>query len=631
MRRMQKATYRPDIEGLRAIAILAVIACHAKVPYLQGGFVGVDIFFVLSGYLITGLLIKEISESGKINFLGFYAKRLKRLLPGLALMIAITSIAAYFILPPPDQIPQSRAALSAILWLSNIGFILSDSNYFDPVTINLFQHTWSLSVEEQFYLVWPVLILWFVKSKLSPFLWLSLIFVIGFAANIYLSTYKPLWGFYSMPSRMWQFALGGIVFLLGQKRSLKKSNDLAGFAGLLIIVASVTLILEGSSYPGCAALAPSLGAALILFCRCSMISNFLSIKPMQALGKISYSWYLWHWPVLILGNEILPNQNWIYQLFLVVLSLLISIAAYYIVESPVRNNARLAAMPRQVVLGSLLLMSAGALAFDAWEKNGLTISADVMKKYYASRSDIAPAYADGCDDEQKSARVNPCVYGDPNAANTAVLFADSVGTQWFSAISGKYIADGWRFILLVKSGCPIVKIADSVTGVTEVCIEWKSLVEQYLSELQPQVLFIGSSASHRLSIDQWRIGTGQELESLASYAGRLFIIRPTPRVDFDGPRCLARLEWKNKFSQLDDCRRIRTKSPDNEIWGSLIDASRLFENVRVVDFNELVCPHDICAASDGKQIIFRDSIHVTETFVKSVAGQVGDLIDQASN
>ena len=333
--------YRGDIEGLRAVAVLLVIVTHAGVPWIRGGFIGVDVFFVLSGYLITGLLLQEIKETGEIKFLKFYARRLKRLLPALLFMVILTSFLAALLFAPLEQLSHVAAARTASVWFSNIYFAITNFGYFDKsVDENLFLHTWSLGVEEQFYLVWPVLIMFLlgawkwqgVKQDLSR-LFYGMIATIGLflVFSVILSYTLPLWGFYSMPSRAWQFALGAIVLLwttqkgknississlhISQKTSLVFS--IGGWAGIVLILASAFILGPNKTYPGLWALMPSVGAALVLVAGSSdhstSITKLLSVSPMQWVGRLSYSWYLWHWPMLILGGVFFINNEQLQQ------------------------------------------------------------------------------------------------------------------------------------------------------------------------------------------------------------------------------------------------------------------------------------------------------------------------------
>jgi peptidoglycan/LPS O-acetylase OafA/YrhL len=227
--RVQSATFRPDIEGLRAIAILLVVGYHAAVPGLSGGYVGVDIFFVLSGYLITGLLVGDINKTGKVDFRRFYARRARRLLPALTLTLLVTVIASAAIYPPSEVMQGGLAgtAVSTAAYASNLYFARWGADYFAPdPEKNPFLHTWSLSVEEQFYLIWPLFIIFALRvpdfqnprkangRRLLP--WMATVVVLSFILSLYLTGVRHSWAYFTSPTRAWEFALGGFVVLLPQ-------------------------------------------------------------------------------------------------------------------------------------------------------------------------------------------------------------------------------------------------------------------------------------------------------------------------------------------------------------------------------------------------------------------------------
>jgi peptidoglycan/LPS O-acetylase OafA/YrhL len=278
--------YRADIQGLRAIAIMLVVLAHAKVPGFSGGFVGVDVFFVLSGYLITGLLVSEYESKGSIQLAVFYARRLKRLLPALLVMLVIVVLMAFLLLSKQETVELISSVIYAATWTSNINFSLFTVDYFSELKArDLFLHTWSLGLEEQFYLVWPILILFMYKKINFPFdkndkrrqlAWmLGGLFVSSFILSLYWLKYNPLWAFYMMPSRIWQFALGASVFVWCYKFDNKFAGNVSyGFwktrifaisvLGLVLIFGSAFLLHPRLAYPGTWAMLPSIGTALVI-------------------------------------------------------------------------------------------------------------------------------------------------------------------------------------------------------------------------------------------------------------------------------------------------------------------------------------------------------------------------------
>ncbi len=326
--RSARKGFRPDIEGLRAVAVLAVVLFHAEVPGLAGGFVGVDVFFVISGFLITGLLWREANSTGTVRLRNFYGARARRLLPASALVGVFTLIASAVLLPPLQARTVMGDGIASALYVSNYRFALQGVDYFAGMPPpSPFQHYWSLGVEEQFYLVWPALILgtaWLIRrarrrtrtqatSSQRPYLMvLALVALTSFALSLVMTHLMPSVAFFGLPTRAWQLAIGGLVALTARtwQRLPLRAAAITGWAGLGVIVLACTLLSPATPYPGTAALAPTLGTALVIGAGCAAPSQgcgrLLGLSPMQAIGRVSYSWYLWHWPVLM----ICPYAAW---------------------------------------------------------------------------------------------------------------------------------------------------------------------------------------------------------------------------------------------------------------------------------------------------------------------------------
>lgn len=636
------------------MAILLVVAAHAGVAMFGGGFVGVDVFFVLSGYLITGVLVQEIQKTGRIRFGTFYARRFRRLLPALLVMLAFTSLAGRLLLAPGEQPGQALSAASAALWLSNLRFTFADLDYFSPgVETDLYLHTWSLGVEEQFYLFWPALTLLTIGLARSSArrenldrlrIVMIALFVVSLVACFRLTDSAPQAAFYLMPTRAWQFALGALVFISFGSAALAHSGlDLrprsrtgmglarawCGWLGIAMIVGSAIYLDRDMPYPGSFALLPSVGAAAVLAAGVNSakagVGRLLSLAPMQAMGRVSYSWYLWHWPVLLLGGRFATSMTWPYRLASVAASLGIAAASYRFLEAPIRRDERWLEQPGFTVVASVVAMVAlGALAV-AWQRTALDrLAQPDVRTGESLRADIPAIYEMGCDDFYRSDRVRICSFGSRTAQHTAVAMGDSIGMQWFPAMEETFTKPGWRLLVITKSSCPMVDqpyFLDRIGREFTECATWRGEALRQVRALSPEVLVLGSSVNYGFTKDEWVEGTDRILKSLSGSAQRISILRPTPVLPFDAPSCLAASESpvRRYLSDANRCTAPATDAAGNQVHRWLRQVALRFPNVSVVDMNDIVCPSNLCRAERDGVVVFRDSRHLTATYVRSIS------------
>lgn len=624
--------FRHDIEGLRAIAVLLVIAAHFAIPGFAGGFVGVDIFFVISGYLITSILLREQQSSGTIQLGRFYANRLRRLLPALATMLIISSLLASQLLHESQYLEQGPAAAMAAIWASNIHFSFADIDYFaDEAANNALLHTWSLGVEEQFYLVWPLFILlmthWAARRQnRSTAIWFfSAVALASFVACIATSTLAPKFAFYMMPTRAWQFATGALAWLL--VRSIAPSQTqaaIASWAGLLMLLTSVTLIGPDSVYPGILALLPTLATALLLWAGAAPISTpaakMLALRPMQALGRLSYSWYLWHWPILVIGEHLIPIKGHaLNTLLAIAISLLAAMLTHYLVERPVRYGTTARLPPKwQLVMAlcTMVLLNSQLLRWHNSTERRLT---DGHNDAFAHAMADAPViYQHGCDTWYHDAELKPCIYGPPSAEKTAVLMGDSIGAQWFSALAAMLDPQKWRIIVLTKSSCPMVdepyfykRIGREYTE----CAIWREKAIGWLQQQHVDRLFIGSTASNSFSDTQWREGTRRILDRLEQSASAIYLIEANPKLSFNGPRCLM----QNGIEHQSDCQEAAGPAQYQHVAALLKALTESHPKTHWLATSSLVCPKGQCQAMRDGVVVFRDAQHLTASFVTSLA------------
>lgn len=640
--------YRADLEGLRAVAILLVVAAHAGVPWLTGGFVGVDVFFVLSGFLITGLLLRELARSGTVSFGEFYVRRLRRLLPGLLTMLLVVGVAATMLLAPGDQQNQASAAASAAFWLSNIHFAFGRLDYFSSgAESNLFLHTWSLGVEEQFYLLWPALLVWLwgrqereqsrglrrLKSAMT------IILVTSLSACVLLTYSSPRLAFYTMPLRAWQFASGALIWLLWEAPGRSDGGRVflwkaLGWAGLVSILAAATMLTPDMSYPGVWSVLPTAGAAAIIAAgtRVGARARILSWRPLQALGRVSYSWYLWHWPILLLARALYSSDSPVVRGGAVFASLVCAVIFYLLVEAPTRNRQIWLARPRMAVVVSLAVMGVAGVLCLRWYNQATDLERSPKYLRLASAHADAPViYRMGCDDWYSSDELRICVFGAKDAHHTAVLMGDSIAGQWFPAVARAYVNQDWRLLVITKSSCPMVDepiFYQRIGRMYVECATWRQRAVKYLQDIRPDIVILGSVSTYTFTAHQWIAGTDRILASLATASGHVYVLRSTPHLPFDGPSCLASHQGRPSWlASLGPCS-ASAGSTNEDVYGWLQQASRPHPNVSIIDLNESICPEGVCSAQRDGLIVFRDAQHMTASFAESLSQTFASRLKQ---
>ncbi len=561
--------FRPDVEGLRAVAVLAVVLYHAAVPGIGGGYVGVDVFFVISGFLITGLLWRELENSHTISLPAFYARRARRLLPAAMLVLVITVVASVAWLPPLQARSVTKDGLASAFYVSNIRFAIQGTDYLAQGTPpSSLLHYWSLAVEEQFYLVWPAVVLlaglaWRHRRRVpvAPVVAaLAAIAVGSFIWSLDWTTSNPPWAFFSLPTRAWELATGGLIALaVPALRRLPHGVAVPlGWLGLATIVASCIAMTGSTPFPGTAALAPVLGTAAVIAAGCSTARVgahvLLGRRPMQVIGGTSYSWYLWHWPVLILAPALFGHSlNLGERLIAVLLSAVLARVTFVMVEDPIRFARPLRARPgRSLVFGgtlsvaALLASVASAQALPSLHGAGPAAAPIVLPSVsappatHAARApsgtrttqppsplqlaeapvaaaiaqavntrnvppnlqpplanaqiDKAAPFFDGCALSWTDTVQGDCSYADTSSPKRIVLFGDSHAAQWQPTFDAIATAHHWRLESLNKTTCPPLElpIFSPYLGrdYTE-CEQWRQEILARIRTEHPALVVLG--------------------------------------------------------------------------------------------------------------------------------------------
>lgn len=546
------AAYRRDIDGLRALAILPVLAFHAKLPGFSGGFVGVDIFFVISGFLITGIIAREI-DAGQFSILQFYERRARRILPALLVMIAIVlALAAWFYLPA-DFAGVPRSALMTLGFLANVWFFTQTGYFGGPADSMPLLHCWSLAVEEQFYVVFPA-VLW-ICAKAAPrqrVMIVALLALVSFALAGWKQADTDGFAFYLLPTRAWELMAGSLLALLPPaKADSRAPAQLLALSGLGLIVWSVASYDRSTVFPGVAALAPVLGAVLLIrFAPGTLMGRVLSLPAMVGVGLISYSLYLWHWPLIVFAEYTADAPlGGIRQITVIAASFALAWASWRFIERPFRNAQRFDR--RRVFIlsaGGMGAISAVALAMLPLGGWPARFPAQVTQMADAVH-DVSPKRG-ACIIDSAGGDSAACTLGAPVRA-TAMLWGDSHGVELAWALGERLGETGSSITQRTRASCPPV-IGYTVANDPGCAQSNASTLQHLLSSPQiSQVYLVAFWASPAYTQPGMIALIDQTIARLKAGGKQVVLIGPIPPQDFDVPRHLAHAAAQGRLGKAE--------------------------------------------------------------------------------
>jgi peptidoglycan/LPS O-acetylase OafA/YrhL len=642
--------FRGDIEGLRGIAILLVVAFHAGVWWLAGGFVGVDVFFVLSGYLISGLLARELATRGDVDLTNFYARRAQRLLPALIVVLVATLAIALWLYAPIDQHSIASDARAVALHYGNVLFARNAVNYHASAE-NPFLHTWSLAVEEQFYIIWPLLFLavgrlWTgeqdeTQTKKRLVTMMLLAGAASFVASLWITGTSQPWAFFGMPTRVWEFAIGGIAAIALSNRDL--SNRTAGLlqgAGLSMILFSALAYGEVTPYPGIAASLPAVGTAALLVAGpsapTSLVTRALSNSVFRWFGRLSYSWYLWHWPLVGLGAVIDWNIGTTGRLGWSLFALGLAVLTYKFVETPFRETKRYRDRPH--VAMAVALGASAAMLLVAFMSMGVAVrrtSTPTQRTIAAARDD---AMRHDCWGSYLENATAPCEFGDRTSRTVVFLMGDSHAEHWLPAVDRIGREQGWKIVAAIKPGCPVADVPElmnpGLKRAYDECTSWRRATLRRIVAAHPAAVFLSTYNGYvatandrspwRVSPASWRDGLRRTYGMVTSAGLSTIVIRDTPETPFDVPACLSRRAAGVPLARACDYDRASSLSPS--AVAAQTDAARGLGRLAFVDMTDRVCATARCSVIQHGRIVFRDDDHLTATFSRAEAPVLGERI-----
>lgn len=674
------ADFRPDVEGLRAVAVVLVVLFHARAGWFAGGFIGVDVFFVVSGFLITRLLLRELHDTGSISLPRFWARRARRLLPASALTVAATVVAAQWMLPALSRRALAGDVVAVALFVANFRFANQLGDYFGAQLGQLapspLLHFWSLAVEEQFYLVWPALMLLVARRprhyRRLLTVSVAVVGVASLAMSVWMTATSPTWAFYLLPTRMWELLVGAGLALAGplfhQARPALRAAG--GWIGLAMIVVAAVDFDESIPFPGAAAAVPVAATALVIVAGGEAMlpwspARLLELRPMQWVGLHSYAIYLWHWPVLVLAEARWgPLDAWA-RVSAVAFAVALSAVSRRLVEDPVRHSPWLAADARRgLTLGGALcattllagvataalvpsfdtgidaaapslLPSTTAVAAEGVAPTGLAglvaatqvvladglatsvVPANLRPSLEGAFDDKAALYADGCVNIGVDDDVHDCRYGASGAATTIVLFGDSHAAHWFPALEQIAADRGMSLVVFTKGGCPTAAVSIPTNTLARTCPAWRDAVIDRMADLRPAMVVMTASHHYPNTDSEWQEGLAATVARVAPLTTDLVLLGDNPGASAVPATCLS--------EHLHDpaaCvnRRARAVEPGRVAAETAVAASA---GARFVDTTDWLCTAEACPVIVGDVLLYRDVNHLSTTGAAFLAPLLG--------
>jgi peptidoglycan/LPS O-acetylase OafA/YrhL len=629
--------YRADIDGLRALAIVPVVLFHAEIPGFGGGFVGVDVFFVISGYLITSIIARDL-QTGRFSIARFYERRVRRILPALFAVLLASALAAALILYPDDARGFARSLIAATLFVSSI-FFHRESGYFDQEAgLKPLLHTWSLSVEEIFYILYPVL-LWLVWSRGQR---TRIALVGGIAALSFAASVIALWldpassaAFFLPHLRAWELLIGAVVALAPLRLPRGRLfSDLISILGLVLIAWPVHAYSQDTVFPGLAALSPCLGAALLIVAgqrRPSLVGRGLSWRPIVLIGLISYSLYLWHWPIFVFARHLMgPDLPLGVSLLLVSASLILAILSWRFIERPFRGRSGV--LPRPLLFGAAALAAVLLAGIGVHGERS-----DGWLGRYPPELEVILAAADDRDPRQpecESIRADTpgCLYGDPEAQPVIALFGDSHAATYATLLGELALERGTSALSLAMPICP------PALGWQGEPLSWREDCERF-QQLALQRIIATPSIHTVVLAGRYRIypfdnpGAGlieamdAAIDVLVAGGKRVVLVYPVPEPGVDVPTMLAEavLEGKDPARFGEPLEQFK----EDQMW--ITDAlDRLGAQTPLIRLHphRILCRDGRCLFYSDGQVLYYDDNHLSVSGVRLLRPLFAPLFDR---
>lgn len=659
----------PHIQGLRALAVLLVVVYHFWPNRLSGGYIGVDVFFVISGFLITGQLTRELRSRARIALPDFWARRIRRLVPASLVVLLVSLVLVTFVMPLA-YLPESlRDVGSSALYVQNWSLAANSVDYLSSSSRTIAEHYWSLSLEEQFYVVWPLVLLgtfslavrWGVRRR-----WVALtvtvviLAALSLVASMWYTAVNPAQAYFVLFTRIWEFAAGALLVMWGRRTTRVWQSNVLGYAGIAVILASAFVLDRSSPFPGWLAIFPVAGTVAVLAIGSSRrwwhASGLLSLRPVRFVGDISYSLYLWHWPLIVIAPFVAGwGLSFVNRVLLFVFCFVLAWVTKRFVEDPMRRLPYLTSRKPRFTFGWMLVALGviGALLAGSFALQ--------FPKYQAAAAQLAEVAAHppacfgaavltGCSNPELESVVIPepgfgnadrpgngdcfvqlndanvvtCQFGsDAASAPRIALIGDSHAYQYVDAMIAQAEKNGWSLTTYLKGGCPwtVTEIGGTNPAFTASCNAWHAGLAEVLATSPPFDAIVTTGLASNL-IES----AGSPAAAVDGLVGAwttqaqgspVIALSDNPVPGDDPNKCLR----YSDASACDVSREIALPGPD-----IFAEAARAHERAHSLDFSSLFCDETRCAVVIGGADVYRDQDHLTATFANTLGPFIAEKV-----